>query len=460
MPPAWAPPIDGAGWLPHNKAEVLQRNADRDMRQGNYCKSGGRASQLVGQLRDALAQLRLSNDGLSTGPAITFATDTCAELLRFLSRRHKTDAESVRRQFYQAAGHTFLAQLLASEEPPIIEGVCRALQALTFQHTDAARSFCDISTVPTRLASVLAKLGQDWAGAQAAAIGLICNLTAQDIDSTAKLAESAIHCLLARILVHPHSSHDAKIGASQALTNILYQPVRSQGQMVRDVGHFPGVTEELLFMLTCGSRIRDPATATATASISSGHLLQGAEDYPEAASALIWSLLRCPDLGTRQALSSGGVVKSCIMLLLNPNPTATATATVANERLTLCLTAVLKLLGVTVPNTTQCGTVLASESWKSKRGGPNRGVLPPLPPTVASKPTGTGTSTETDTSPLFAATRQSTSCGGVSESRTGAKPSYAYMDDVMAAAEARGAKLGDHPLGNKPVSAAVSRRPF
>merc|ERR1711865_583546 len=138
--------------------------------------------------------------------------------------------------------------------------------------------------------------------------------------------------------------------------------------MVRDVGHFPGVTEELLFMLTCGSRIRGPATATATASISSGHLPQVAEDYPEAASALLWSLLRCPDLGTRQALSSGGVVKSCIMLLFNPNPTPnpTATATVANERLTLCLTAVLKLLGVAVPNTTQCGTVLASESWKSK----------------------------------------------------------------------------------------------
>jgi hypothetical protein len=229
MPP-WVAGATGDGWGAHNdRAEVAARAVARNMRQGRDTKSGGRAGVLVAQLMAAIDQLRLSSSSLSTKPAVICATSVCQDVQHYLTRRNKVDAESARRALSQVDGHKFLARLLDSDEPCVVEAACRALQSLTFEAADIVKGTMSISGVPQRLAVILGKTPAErsgigapsgWLGAQAAASGLLTCLTADAIDSVALLARAGAAPLLAALLVGPDTPDATKIIVSQALVNI------------------------------------------------------------------------------------------------------------------------------------------------------------------------------------------------------------------------------------------------
>jgi hypothetical protein len=167
MPP-WVAGATGDGWGAHNdRAEVAARAVARNMRQGRDTKSGGRAGVLVAQLMAAIDQLRLSSSSLSTKPAVICATSVCQDVQHYLTRRNKVDAESARRALSQVDGHKFLARLLDSDEPCVVEAACRALQSLTFEAADIVKGTMSISGVPQRLAVILGKTPAERSGLRA-----------------------------------------------------------------------------------------------------------------------------------------------------------------------------------------------------------------------------------------------------------------------------------------------------
>lgn len=342
-----------AGW----EAEAVVR--DRNARTGLAAmKDTARSTCRHGRLLHQLPQCPSTPAGEETQVQI------CRDLLSFMTKRNPVDAERCRRSVHDLRSSGELVQLLASSNSSVVEAAARCLQALCFEHTDAVR-FVVAAGVAEHLATILGRpwalpsrggvVETAWWRVQLAASELIQNLTANDLDTAARVTETRVASSLARLVVEPADGGTRlRVAACGALTNLTWAPTAQQGTLLHEATRWDGFVPQLLAML-------EPSRSAG-------------EEVHEAAAALLWSLLRGND-----GLSRGEVEKQFVARGSTSRCISIMTAA-SSERLRVCCSAILVLLGLDMPNTTASGSVLASGSWQSRRGGPTRCTLPSFEP--------------------------------------------------------------------------------
>lgn len=338
-----------AGW----EAEAVVR--DRNARTGLAAmKDTARSACRQGRLLQQLPQCP------STPAGEEMQAQICRDLLSFMTKRNPVDAERCRRSVHDLRSSGELVQLLASSNSSVVEAAARCLQALCFEHTDAVR-FVVAAGVAEHLATIL---GRPWAlpsrggvveiawwRVQLAVSELIQNLTANDLDTAARVTETRVATSLGRLVVEPADGGSRlRLAACGALTNLTWAPTAQQGTLLQEATCWDGFVPQLLAML-------EPSSSAG-------------EEVQEAAAALLWSLLR-----GNGGLSRGEVEKQFVARGSTSRCISIMTGA-SSERLRVCCSAILALLGLDMPNTTASGSVLASGSWQSRRGGPTRCALP------------------------------------------------------------------------------------
>jgi hypothetical protein len=340
-----------AGW--DAEAVVRDRNARTGMAaMRDTARSNCRPGRLLQQLPSCP----------STPAGEEMEAQICRDVLSFMTKRNPSDAARCRRIVDELGSCGEVVQLLASSNTSTVEAAARCLQALCFDHTDAVRAVA-VAGAAEHLAAILGRpwappsrggvVEAAWWRVQLASVELLQNLTASDIDTVARVTESRVAPDLARLLVEPaDGGAQLRIAACDALTNLTWAPTAQQGQLLREAssGAWEGFIPQVLRML-------EP---------------DAGEEAQEAAAALLWSLLRARGGGSsrgavEEQFVSCGATRRCISLMTGA----------ASERLRVCCSAILSVLGLDMPNATTSGSVLASGSWQSKRGGPTRCTLPP-----------------------------------------------------------------------------------
>lgn len=347
-----------AGW----EAEAVVR--DRNARTGMAAmKATARSTSRPGRLLQQLSQC--TEAGCPSTPAVEeMQAQICRDLLSFMTKRNPIDAERCRRTVHDLRSGE-VVKLLASSNSSVIEAAARCLQALCFEHMDAVR-FVAAAGAAELLAAIL---GRPWAlpsrggvvecawwRVQLAASELVQNLTESDLDTAAQVTETRVASSIARLVVEPSDGGTRlRLAACAALTNLLWAPTAMQGTLLQEAARWDGFVSQLLSMLEANE----------------------AEEEQEASAALLWSLLR-GDSGfehgmVQEQFVAHGATRRCITIM----------ARASSERLRVCCSAILAILGLDMPNTTASGSVLASGSWQSRRGGPARCVLPSFAATAS-----------------------------------------------------------------------------
>jgi hypothetical protein len=319
----------------------------------------------------------------------------CRDLLSFMTKRNPVDAERCRRMVHDLRSSGELVKLLASSNSSVIEAAARCVQALCFEHTDAVRYVVSAGAAE-HLATILGRpwalpsrggvVETAWWRVQLAASELIQNLTATDLDSAARVIETRVATSLARLVVEPADGGTRlRLAACGALTNLTWAPTARQGALLEEAASWDDFVPQLLAML-------DPNSGTR-------------EEEQEAAAALLWSLLRGNDsfsLGViEKQFVAHGSTKRCISVMMGAS----------SERLRVCCSAILAILGLDMPNTTATGSVIASGSWQSRRGGPTRCALPSFGSSSTSD--GKRSSTQQEENQLEGSLAQAWSVAGV-----------------------------------------------
>ena len=338
-----------AGW----DAEAVVR--DRNARAGLVAmKDTARSTSRPGRLLHQLPQCS------STPAGEEMQAQICRDLLSFMTKRNPVDADRCRHMVHDLRSSGELVKLLASSNSSVIEAAARCLQALCFGHTDAVRYVVSAGAAE-HLAAILGRpwalpsrggvVETSWWRVQLAASELLQNLAATDLDSVAQIIETRVATSLARLVVEPaDGGTQLRLAACGALTNLTWAPTARQGALLEEAASWDDFVPQILAML-------DPK-------------ISNAEEEQEAAAALLWSLLRGNDSFSRgmveKQLVERGYTKRCISIMTGAS----------SDRLRVCCSAILAIIGLDMPNTTMTGSVVASGSWQSRRGGPTRCTLP------------------------------------------------------------------------------------
>jgi len=323
-----------AGW--EAEAAIRDERARTDMR--DTARSNSRPQRLLSRLPQCEP----------TPAGEQEAAEICRALLSFMTRRSAADAARCRRSV-GALGVGALVALLRSSNTAVVEAAARALQGLAFENGDAVQAVSKAGVVPLLQAILGAErpppcCEAEWWRVQLSAVGLATNLTLSDLDTAAAMTEAGVARSVGALVVSPGAGGaELRRAACAALTNLTWAATHLQGALLVEACGWPGLLPALLEMLLPGA----------------------GEEEQEAAAALLWSLLRGRGEAVRRFVAGGGTERAVPLM-----------TGARSERLRVCCTALLAMLGVGTPNTTGGGVVLASGSWQSKRGGPNRGSLP------------------------------------------------------------------------------------
>jgi hypothetical protein len=277
----------------------------------------------------------------------------CRDLLSFMTKRNASEAARCRRIVDNLGSCGAVVELLGSPNTEVVEAAARCLQGLCYEHTDAVQEVSREGAV-AHLAGILGRPWAppsrggvkevDWWRVQLACAELLQNLTESDLDTVATVTEARVAPSLAQLVAEPGDGGvQLRLAACCALTNMTWASTEQQGELLRSAAGWNGFLPQLLHMLQPGA----------------------GEVEQEAAAALLWSLLRAKGEPEREFVAAGGT-RCCISLMTGAS----------SERLRVCCSAILAMLGLDMPNTSAAGSVLASGSWQSKRGGPTRCTLP------------------------------------------------------------------------------------